>query len=114
MTKTTRARLTKTPRTPLGDAGTTILRGRTGGEALGTVMAAPAPPASASRWGKGRNQAGFKVTTIRLMPDEWVWLRQQALAHAMESGTVADASAIVRGLVRAAMGKESTGKRAAR
>ena len=40
------------------------------------------------------------------MPDQWQWLRRQALGRAMESGTAADASEILRELVAAAMTKD--------
>ena len=37
------------------------------------------------------------------MPDQWQWLRRQALSRAMESGALADASEVIRELVAAAM-----------
>jgi hypothetical protein len=84
MAKTTRARPAPTTRAPVS----------------------PAPPAAAARWGQGRNQAGYKVTTVRLLPDQWQWLRLQALKHAMATNGTADASAILRDLVAGAMRKD--------
>ena len=91
----------------LGAAGAKILHRRTGAEALAAATTATRaePKAPAYQWGKGRNQSGYKVTTIRFAPDQWKWLRQRALGRAMESGAIADASEIVRELVAAAMRK---------
>lgn len=44
-----------------------------------------------------------KVTTVRLEESQWRWLRDQAHRRALERGTRADASEIVRELVAAAM-----------
>lgn len=55
--------------------------------------------------GAGRNQAGHKVTTVRLSAEQWTWLREGAYARALESGSKADASEILRELVDAAMKK---------
>jgi hypothetical protein len=96
-------------RTKLGAAGATVLRRRTGADALAAATAPPRPE-PAAQWGKGRNQAGYKTTTVRLEPPQWMWLRRQALGRAMESGTAADASEIMRELVAAAMTKDN-GKR---
>lgn len=93
-------------RTKLGTAGATLLHRRTGAEALAVATTTGRGDAPAFQRGKGRNQAGYKVTTIRFQPDQWKWLRHQALGRAMESGTAADASEIVRELVAAAMGKD--------
>ena len=90
-------------RSKLGAAGATILHRRTGGEAL--AVATTATPTPAFHRGQGRNQAGYKVTTIRFAEDQWKWLRQQALTRSLESGAKADASEIVRELVAGAMGK---------
>jgi hypothetical protein len=84
----------------MGDAAAKAIR-RTGAEALAEATAAQKAPA----WkrGAGMNQSGYKVTTIRVSPDQWRWLRKKALDRAMESGAKADASEIVRELVAAAM-----------
>lgn len=84
----------------MGDAATKLMK-RTGAEALQT--ATETEKAKAWTRGQGRNQAGFKVTTIRFSPEQWVWLRDGAHARALESGAKADASEIVRELVDAAM-----------
>lgn len=55
--------------------------------------------------GAGRNQAGHRVTTVRLSAEQWAWLRDGAHARAMESGGKADASELIRELVDAAMKK---------
>lgn len=55
--------------------------------------------------GAGRNQAGHKVTTVRLSAEQWTWLRDGAHARALASGSKADASEILRELVDAAMKK---------
>ena len=86
----------------IGTAGAKLLQRRTGAEAL-EAATKPAPTAHAYQWGAGRNQAGYKVTTIRFHPDHWRWLRTQALSRALKSGAKADASEIVRELVDAAM-----------
>ena len=54
----------------------------------------PGPKPMAETWA---------VTSLRLRADQWRWLKTQALARALESGTKADASAIVRELLDKAM-----------
>lgn len=98
-------------RTKLGTAGANILHRRTGAEALAVATNGRTEHrAPAFQRGQGRNQSGYKVTTIRFQPEQWKWLRQQATGRAMESGTAADASEIVRELVAAAMLKDKAAK----
>lgn len=87
----------------MGDAAAKLMK-RTGADALQTATESAEKPKAWTR-GQGRNQAGFKVTTIRFSPEQWVWLRDGAHARALESGAKADASEIVRELVDAAMRK---------
>jgi hypothetical protein len=90
--------------TKLGAAGASLLKRRTGAEALAAATAsAPAAP-------KGRRTVeGYKVTTIRFADPQWAWLRRAALERSLESGTKADASEIVRELVAAAMTRDKKG-----
>jgi hypothetical protein len=48
----------------------------------------------------------YAVTTIRLTPDQYEWLRRTALDRALAKGGKADASAVVRELVDAARKKK--------
>ena len=88
-------------RTKLGAAGATLLHRHRGAEALAAHAPATAAPT------RRRTLDGFKVTTIRFTDPQWAWLRRQALERALKSGTKADASAIVRELVAAAMQKNA-------
>lgn len=83
----------------LGPAAAAILKKHTAREALAETMGT----GPAWKRGAGSNQAGHKVTTLRLTPDQWRWLRKKALGRALESGAKADASEIVRELVAEAM-----------
>lgn len=67
----------------------------------------PAVHAPAFRRGGGRNQAGWKTTTIKLDIEQWRWLRAQALARSQDAGTRSDASEVIRELVAAAMAKDT-------
>jgi hypothetical protein len=98
-------------RTKLGAAGATMLRRRTGAEAL-TAATAPAAPRTSRRTRDAL--AGYKVTTIRFTDAQWAWLRREAFERSMTSGTKADASEIIRELVAAAMPKEPKAKGATR
>jgi len=82
----------------MGDAAKKLMR-RTGADALADAVSA----GPVWKRGAGNNQAGYKVTTLRLAPNQWKWLRQMAHARALESGAKADASEIVRELVAEAM-----------
>jgi hypothetical protein len=88
----------------MSDRAARVLR-RTGADALDTVTVtgSKAPAAPAWKHGAGRNQSGYMVTTFRVTPDQWRWLRKKALGRALESGAKADASEIVRELLVEAM-----------
>ena len=110
--------------TRLGAAGAQVMHRRTGADALaaatGPTAASPSKPGAPSKPGDGtappawhpvESTAGFKVTTIRLKPAQWMWLRQQAHERALGSGTMADASEIVRELITDAMLKKPDRRR---
>lgn len=98
--------------TRLGAAGAQVMHRRTGAEALAAATSATAtaaapraeslaPPA----WHPVESTAGYKITTIRMKPAQWIWLREEAHQRALTSGTMADASEIVRELITEAMDK---------
>lgn len=48
-----------------------------------------------------------RPTTVYLSPRQHTWLRRQALDHSIAHGGRVDASAVIRGLVDAAMPKRT-------
>jgi hypothetical protein len=80
----------------LGAAGSAVLRARKGADALAAATQ-QAPAARAERW---------KVITARLTLDDYRWLRQQAHNASMDTGLRADASAVIRRLIRDAQRAE--------
>jgi hypothetical protein len=87
-------------RTTLGASGANLLKRRTGAEALAVATTRPAAGTKARP-----TPDGYMVTTIRFASPQWQWLRRRALDRALESGTRADASELVRELVADAMSK---------
>lgn len=81
----------------------------TGGDALAAATQASEPekkPAK-SRTKKAKKvnaptpppASRYVVTTVRLEPEQWAWLREVALRRSLKQGGKADASAVLRELV---------------
>jgi hypothetical protein len=101
--------------TRLGAAAAQVMRRRTGAAALAAATGPTATPATKHgdgaappAWKPVESTAGYKVTTIRMTPKQWIWLRQEAHKRALASGTMADASEIVRELIAKAMPETET------
>lgn len=73
-----------------------------------------APAEGRRKPGPAPREVPWTVTSVRLAPEEWEWLRRQAFEESMESGTRPDASAIIRRLVAAAMARDAKAGKAGR
>lgn len=72
-----------------------------------TMKTDQAPTEGRRKPGPAPREVPWAVTSLRLAPEEWEWLRRQAFERSLQTGTRPDASGIVRELVRAAMARPS-------